>query len=154
VLMMTRRGLLAISASLAWAKDPTIRVGCQTNGFPLKQGDFPALIAALESLKRLGYTGFECNVRFVEGEFGRAVSARQQIEKTGVKFIGAHANMDQVRDKGAAMLAAVAALGADCIVMSGRGLSPTGEFTKDALVQKAKAIESLARTVQEHKLRL
>src|SRR4051812_25200773 len=39
------------------------RVGCQANGFTLKPGDFPALLAALRKMKALGYTGFECNVR-------------------------------------------------------------------------------------------
>src|SRR5687767_5689885 len=37
------------------------RVGCQANGFPIKPGDFPALLAALKKMKELGYTGFECN---------------------------------------------------------------------------------------------
>ena len=152
----SRRAFLAAgSAALVWAKSGPIRVGCQANGFPLKAGDFPSLLKALESMKTLGYTGFECNYRLVEGEFGRIAEARKQIERAGVKFIGAHASMDQVGGaKGAPILAGVAALGADCIVMSGRGLSPEGKFEKAALMEKAKQLNALARTLGEHKLRL
>src|SRR5215204_5754486 len=68
------------------AASPGPRVGCQANGFPLKPNDFPALLAALRKMKELNYTGFECNIRFVEGEFGNIAGARKQIEDTGVAF--------------------------------------------------------------------
>jgi len=136
-------------------KSGSIRVGCQANGFPLKPGDFPALLKALESMKSLGYTGFECNYRFVEAEFGRAAAARAEIERTGVKFIGAHANMEQIGGaQGARIVAGVAALGADCIVMSGKGLSPEGRFEQPALLAKAKELERLARLLKENRLLL
>jgi sugar phosphate isomerase/epimerase len=146
----------AAFAALAWATPASsIRVGCQANGFPLKPGDFPALLKALESMKSLGYTGFECNYRLVEGEFGRAAAAREQIERTGVTFIGAHAGMDVVGgQQGARLAAGVAALGADCIVMSSTGLSPEGRFEQSALLQKAKEIEKIARFLRENGLRL
>jgi sugar phosphate isomerase/epimerase len=64
-----------------------IRVGCQANGFALKPGDFPALLAALRQMKALDYAGFECNIRFVQGQFSRLAEARRQIEDTGVALI-------------------------------------------------------------------
>lgn len=150
-----RTFLAASSAALAWARSGSIQVGCQTNGFPLKAGDFPALLQALESLKKLGYTGFECNFRFLESEFGRAAAAREQIGKTGVKLIGAHASMDQISGaKGAAILAGVAAFGADCIVLSGKGLSPEGKFERTALLAKAKELERLGGILQQKGLKL
>jgi sugar phosphate isomerase/epimerase len=151
-----RAFLITSSAAAAWAaKNGSIRVGCQANGFPLKPNDFPGLLKALESMKGLGYTGFECNYRFVEGEFGRAAPAREQIDGTGVKFIGAHASMDQIGGaQGARIVAGVAALGADCIVMSGKGLSADGRFEKSALLEKAKELERLARLLRENGLRL
>ena len=153
---LSRRAFLAAgSAALMWAKSGPIRVGCQANGFPLKPGDFPGLLKAIESMKSLGYTGFECNYRFVEGQFDRTAAARAQIERTGVKFIGAHASMEQIGGaQGARILAGVAALGADGIVMSGRGLSPEGRFEKAALLEKANRLNALARTLGEHRLRL
>lgn len=150
-----RTFLVSVPAAFAWAKSSTIRVGCQANGFPYKQGDYPGLLKALESMKSLGYVGFECNYRFVESQFDRVAEARKEIERTGVKFIGAHASMEQIGGaQGARILAGVAALGADCIVMSGRGLSPEGQFEKAALMEKAKKLNALGRTLGEHKLRL
>lgn len=150
-----RSFLLAGSAALVRAKAAKIQVGCQANGFPLKAGDFPALLKAVESMKRLGYTGFECNYRFVEGQFDRAADARRQIERTGVKFIGAHASINQMGgEQGARIATGVAALGAECIVMSGTGLSPEGRFEKAALLKKARQIEAIARVLRQHRLRL
>lgn len=140
---------------MAWAKSGAIRVGCQANGFPYKQGDFPGLLKALDEMKRLGYVGFECNYRFLEGEFGRIATAREQIERSGVKFFGAHASMEQMRGElGERIAGAVAALGGECIVMSGKGLSPTGQFEQAALIEKAKTLEGLARVLHKHKLLL
>ena len=145
---------LSCSAALAWTKSGPIRVGCQANGFPFKQGDFPGLLKALESMKSLGYVGCECNYRFLEGEFGRVAAARKQIEKTGVKLFGAHASMDQLRGaQGARIAAGVAAFGADCMVVSGKGLSPEGKFEKAALLDKAKELDRLAAMLKENKLK-
>jgi hypothetical protein len=152
----SRRTFLAAgSAALVWAKGAPLCVGCQTNAFTLQAGDFPGLLKALESMKRLDYTGFECNYRFVESEFGRSAAARERIQATGVKFIGAHVPMQQMTGpQGRAIAVGVAALGAEYIVMSGRGLSSTGQFDAAALREKAKEIESIARALQPHGLRL
>jgi sugar phosphate isomerase/epimerase len=104
-------------------------------------------------MKRLGYAGFECNFRFLEGQFGNAKATREQIEKTGVKFIGAHAGMAQMRGAACARIAAgVASLGGECIVTSGSGLSPEGKFEKSALMQKVQELEQLAGVLKEHGL--
>lgn len=145
----------AVSASVAWAGSGSIRVGCQANGFPLKAGDFAGLLGALRSMKSLGYAGFECNFRFLESEFDRAAAARRRIRDTGVTFIGAHASMEQIAGGGGArILSGVAALGGDCIVMSGKGLSPEGIFDKSALSAKAKELERLAGVLKEQGLKL
>jgi sugar phosphate isomerase/epimerase len=148
---LSRRAfLVAASAAVAWTKDAPIRVGCQANGFPYKQGDYAGLLKALEAMKSLGFAGFECNYRFLESEFDRPAAARAQIEKIGVKFIGAHASMDQVRGaQGERILAGVAAIGAGCIVMSGRGLSPEGRFEKAALLEKAKELNRLGGILKD-----
>ena len=93
---MNRRQFLIGGAALLTAASPP-KVGCQTNGYPLKPGDFPELLRTLDKLKSIGYTGFECNTRFVEGQFGRAAEARRQIEKIGVQFIGGQYSMKQAQ---------------------------------------------------------
>jgi len=62
--------ILPVPAALLAAKPTTIKVGCQANAWPLKAGDFPQLLAALGEMKQLGYVGFECNIRFVQDQFG------------------------------------------------------------------------------------
>ena len=154
---LSRRSFLTVAAGAAGicraAAGP--RVGCQTNGYPLKPGDFAALLHALENLKTLGYTGFECNVRFVEGQFSRAAAARREIERTGVAFIGGHHSMPQAKPETFPQVAAgVAALGGHAIVMSGRGLSPEGKFEPDAARKKAAELDALGRVCREHGIRL
>ncbi len=148
-------GLLGAFARLTYAKARVPRVGCQANGFPLKAGDFPALLKALETMKSLGYEGFECNIRFVRDQFSRAAEARRQIKSTGVIFIGAHHSMQEAESEAFPQVAeGVAALGAECIVMSGRGLAPDGKFQPEALKQKAAALDALAKTCHAKGIRL
>jgi sugar phosphate isomerase/epimerase len=151
--LISGTGLLASTMGQG-AKDRP-KVGLQTNGYPLKPGDFPALLSALENAKTLGYVGFECNVRFVEGQFSRAAEARKEIEKTGVEFIGGHYSMKQAQAATFPQVVSnVAALGAHAIVMSGSALSPEGKFEKEAALKKAAEIDALAKICRSNGLRL
>lgn len=137
------------------APSSRVRVGCQANGFPLKPGDFPGLLAVLRKMQQLGYEGFECNVRFVEPVFDRVGEARKQIEDTGVAFIGAHMSMSTAKpDVFPRWVEGVAALGGANIVMSGSGLAPDGKFAPDALQKKAAQLTSLGKTCRSGGLQL
>ena len=152
-LLISGAGLLAGAMGRAAAKAP--KVGCQTNGYVIKAGDFPALLRVLDTLKSIGYTGFECNTRFVDAQFGRAVEARREIEKTGVEFIGGHYSMKQAQSGTFPQVCdGLKALGARAVVMSGSGLSPQGKFEKDAAVKKASDMDALGKICNEHGLRL
>jgi inosose dehydratase len=147
-------GLLRVPA-IAAASAQLPRVGCQANGFPLKPNDFPALLTALRKMKELGYTGFECNIRFVESEFGRVAEARKKIEDTGVAFIGTHTSMQLAKpDVFPQWVEKVAGLGGTAIVMSGSGLAADGVFTPAGLAEKAKALDALGETCRRGGLRL
>ena len=158
--LISRRVVLSAGAGLLssrflFGQKGGLRVGCQTNGYVLKAGDFAALLSALENAKSLGYTGFECNTRFVEGQFGRIAEARREIEKTGVEFIGGHYSMAQAKpDTFPRVAENLAAIGAHAVVMSGRGLSPEGKFEKDAAVKKAAEMDALGRACKQAGLRL
>lgn len=156
--MISRRHFLftAGASAVLLAQDKAApKVGCQANGFVLTPGDFPGLLNALARMKELGYLGFECNVRFVRGQFVRSAEARRQIEQTGVQFIGAHMSTMEARpDVFPSITQGVAALGAQCIVMSSEGLSPVGKFEPEALRAKAAKLETLARTCHDNGLRL
>lgn len=141
---MNRRTFLGMMAAAiaargfaAPAAPGKVRVGCQANGFPLKQGDFPGLLAALRRMKELGYAGFECNLRFVQGEFGRVEEAAKQIAGTGVEFIGPHLNMQLgQKPEFAGWVESVKKLGASYIVMSGAGGGPKDAPLPDDVVKK------------------
>lgn len=155
---LTRREFLAASAcatSLCFAKPGVIKVGCQANAWPLKEGDFDQLIDVLKTIKSLGYVGFECNIRFVRAQFDHATEARKRIEDTGMQFIGAHTSMGEAAKEDFAKFATGAAqLGALYIVMSGSGLSPNGQFSNDALKAKAAQLEGLARMCKQSGIQL
>ncbi len=147
---------LARHTCIAAATAPSVpRVGCQANGFALKPGDFPALLAALRTMRELGYAGFECNVRLVESEFARTADARKQIEDTGVAFIGTHTSMQLAKpDVFPRWVEHVAALGGAHIVMSGTGLAANGIFTPEALRAKAATLTAHGKTCRAGGLRL
>ncbi len=156
---ISRRAFLAAFPApaliLAAPKEGGTSVGCQANAWPLKPGDFPGLLKALGEMKELGYVGFECNIRFVQDQFGRAAEARKEIEATGLRFIGAHYSMAQAKpDAYPKALDGAVALGAERIVMSGTGLAPDGKFEAEALKQKCAALEALGKTAVQHGLRI
>ena len=155
---ISRRAFLSalpVPAVLLAAKPIAIRVDCQANAWKLKEGDFAQLLGVLGEMKQLGYVGFECNIRFVQDQFGRAAEARREIEKTGVQFIGAHTSMQQSKPESfPKALTGVMALGAERIVMSGTGLAPDGKFEAEALRQKCATLDGLGKTCQQHGIRL
>jgi sugar phosphate isomerase/epimerase len=153
---ITRRhfaAIAAVSASQLFAAPAKPKVGCQMNAYPLKQGDFPGLLAALDKIKPLGFEGFECNVRFMRGQFGRAEAARREIERSGIRFVGAHTSMEEAATGFAETVAGAAALGVETMVVSSKGLSPDGMFSPDALREKASAMERLAKVCRDHGIR-
>ncbi len=116
---------------------------------------FPALLAALRKMRELEYTGFECNIRFVESEFERMAEARAKIEDTGVAFIGVHTSMQLAKPEVfPRWVEKVAALGGASVVMSGSGLAADGNFSRDALLTKAAALNALGETCRRGGLRL
>lgn len=155
---ITRRAFVAASFAAGLsvrAEQATPKVGCQANAWPLKEGDFDQLIGAINSMKELGYAGFECNIRFVRGQFEHASEARKRLEATGVEFIGAHMSMQQAATEPFAdLVKGVASLGAHYIVMSGTGLSKDGGFSPEALQAKAQQLDGLAKVCREGALQL
>jgi len=154
----SRRTFLVASLSAgvaAFGTPGSIRVGCQANAWPLKEGDFDQLLEVVRKMKELRYVGFECNVRFVRGQFARAAEARQQLKTTGMQFVGTHMSMQQAMQEDFSKLAAgVVQLGGSYIVMSGRGLAGDGRFPSDALHAKAAQLEALAKTCKQQGIEL
>jgi inosose dehydratase len=138
------------------------RIGCQTNAWALKPGDFGMFLDVLGTLHTLGFEGFETSFRNVQAQYADAATARAQIEKRGLAFFGVHiflnaydpltriAPMDMVR----ATADGAAALGAQRVIVSGAGLVKDGKVSDDDLAQKVAGLHDAARYCRERKLGL
>jgi sugar phosphate isomerase/epimerase len=152
---ISRRSLIlgtsaAAALGASWARAAVAArnpVACQTNAWQIKPGDFPGLLRRVADLKTLGFEAFECNVRFVQGEFANARDARARLEKTGVSFYGPHVGLRFPVEQIEAMVNGSATLGATHLALSGQGTSLTsdGRLDPDALKAKVEAIDRLAR---------
>ena len=144
-------GAMLATRSSAAAAAP--RIGCQTNAWPIKPGDFSGFLGVLGDLKALGFEGFETSFRNVQGQYADAAAARTRIEQTGVAFFGVHiflteydprtrvAPMDLVK----ATADGGAALGAQRLILSGAGLVKDGKVAEADLALKAAGLEEAAR---------
>ncbi|HEY5330886.1 MAG TPA: sugar phosphate isomerase/epimerase family protein [Acidobacteriaceae bacterium] len=162
--LLTRRAFLAASALasaavavpiLAFGQVKRMRVGCQANGFTPELGTFAGLLNVIDEMKALGYAGFECNIRFVSGQFAHAAEARKQLHAAGLDFIGAHIGMPKPDDTTfPGDVKGVAQLGAANIVMSAAGLDPNGKFTPEALRAKCTRLDAFGKICRDHGLQL
>lgn len=161
--MTTRRQFLTslpLTAALpvclraAEKSSPRPRVGCQTNAWEIKAGDFDGLLKRAADLKRLGYEGFECNFRFVEGQFASAAQARARIEQTGMTFYGGHTGLTQNAEALDRFVDGAASLGAKHFAVSGSGAIKDGKLNEAALAKKVEGVTRLAKRCQQAGLRL
>jgi sugar phosphate isomerase/epimerase len=161
--MISRREFLlsvplaaAVPALARAATGPTNPVACQANAWQIKPGDFQELLKRVADMKRLGFAAFECNVRFVEGQFATAKQARTQIEQTGMTFYGSHTGMGQAAEYLDRCIEGAAALGAKRFALSGAGGvgSKDGKLNAEALDKKLQTITRLAKRCQQNGLRL
>ncbi len=135
------------------AAAPGPHIGCQTNAWALKPGDFGMFLEVLAKLKSLGFEGFETSFRNVQGQYATAAAARAQIEKSGLVCYGVHiflneydpltriAPMDLVK----ATADGAAALGAQRVILSGGGLVKEGKVSEQDLAQKVGGLDAAAR---------
>jgi inosose dehydratase len=72
------------------AVSPRIRLGAQTNAWPIDPRRFDTLIAALNEIRDTGYTGFETGFANLRSQAKSLPEARKKIEATGLAFIGVH----------------------------------------------------------------
>ena len=142
-------GLGAACVSAAAETTPLApRSGCQTNAWPI-EGGLAGLLPVLATIQSLGIQGYETSFRNVRETFSNPKPARAQLEATGLKFIGLHiAAPDQyTRETSIPPLAflreladGASALGAENLIVSGRGVTTGGRLDQAALDQKLAAL--------------
>ncbi len=154
--MLSRRHLI-ISAPLAglWAAARNA-VGCQTNAWLFEPGNFPMLLERAADVKRLGFEGFECNIRFVEAQFANSKEARARIQRSGVRFYGTHIGTRFGLEQLAVWIKGAASLGAEKFVLSGEKslLKKDQTLDRDALEKKVALLNRLSKHCREAGMRL
>ena len=137
------------------AKANELGLAAKPTDFLQKAGDFPHLLDIVATMKTLGYTGFECNVRFVEEQFPQAADARKAVQATGMQFIGVHTGTPKaLDDKFGEMAAGAASLGAANVVMSSSALILKGKFSTEALREKCDRLNALGKVCRQNGVQL
>ncbi|MBS1787700.1 MAG: sugar phosphate isomerase/epimerase [Acidobacteria bacterium] len=168
--MISRRNFLAAPLCIASAtalvqavpKAAGVKLGCQTNAWPIDSKNFESLLAVLSKLKELGYEGFETGFRNVQPQFVYAPAARKQLEKFGLRFLGCHIFLDQYEEgthiapieliqkvaDGAALL------GAERLILSGGGLVRDNRIDMEMMGRKARGLNVAGKYCHSKGIRL
>jgi len=130
-----------------------LHIGCQTNAWPLKAGDFPQFLGVLRTLKGLGFEGFETSFRNVQAQYATAAAARAQIEQTGLACFGVHIFLNDYdpvthvppMDLVKATADGTAALGCRRVIVSGGGLVKDDKVDPQTLAAKVAGLNAAAK---------
>jgi inosose dehydratase len=139
---------LGTTANLLAAKPNLIRVGSQTDAWPVDPKNFESLLGVLTTIKQLGFEGFETGFRNVRSQFARPDPAYDRLKKIGLRFLGIHAFLAKYDPQTAIapweLLLQVAdggkALDAERLIVSGEST-----FHPVALQAKADALTRIAK---------
>jgi inosose dehydratase len=96
--MITRRQLIQNSAFMAagglapaWASAThDIRLGAQTNAWPIDPAHLDTFLSVLHAIKQVGYAGFETGFLNLRPYFNSPEPARSSITSSGLTFFGIH----------------------------------------------------------------
>jgi inosose dehydratase len=139
---------------------PRIQLGAQTNAWPIDPRRFETVLAALNEIRDIGYTGFETGFANLRGQAKSFGEARKQIEATGLAFIGVHIFLPeydpQTNIAPQQLYEPVAQLGAELgaqrLIFSGSPAVNSEEIHRkaDALIRAAVFAEKLGLKVAYH----
>jgi sugar phosphate isomerase/epimerase len=139
-----------------------LRAGCQTNAWRINPKDFEQFLAILQHVRSLGFQGFETSFLNLQGQFSNAQAARKRIEQTGLVISGVHiflpkfdpdtalppmSLIQQVAD-------GAARLGAERVILSGRGLMEEGKIEATAISRKTAALNAAGEYCRKRRLRV
>ena len=140
-----------------------MRLACQTNAWPFT-GGLKGLIPVLETIRSLGFQGYETSYRNVQEAFSDPEPARVQLEETGLTCAGIHVAAPDLYEPETCIpplpfLREIAegssALGAEYLILSGRGVGEVeGQLNRDILKQKIAALLEIAQYCHDLELTL
>jgi inosose dehydratase len=135
-----------------------IRLGCQTNAWPIDPNSPETLFASLREIRQLGFHGFETGFRNVIPMVGQRV--RLSSEHQGLNFFGVHIFLQEY--DGTTLLAPINlalrvadlsnTLGAERLILSGAP-APAARRVESAQ-RKAAALNEIASRIQSFGVKL
>ncbi|MBI1896657.1 MAG: sugar phosphate isomerase/epimerase [Acidobacteria bacterium] len=158
---LTRRALLAGLPAGLLARQAGVRMGCQTNSWPIDPKKLSTFGAVLDRVKSFGFQGFETSFRNVQEHFQRPAEVRARIGKTGLRFLGVHiflleydpktrvASADLYRN----VVDGAAPMGAERLIVSGATAAPGGMLDGAAVERKCAALNAAASYAKAQGLR-
>jgi inosose dehydratase len=139
---------------------PRIRLGAQTNAWPIDPNRFDTFLAALGEARETGYAGFETGFANLRNQSGSLPQAGKRIEATGLAFIGVHIFLPEYdattniapQQLYEPVAQAGAALGAQRLIFSGSPAVNEDEIKRkaDALNRAGTFAEMLGMKVAYH----
>lgn len=151
------------SATLLAARDfPNVKLGAQTNAWPINPADLSTFFAVLDKIKAYRFDGFETGFANLRSQFQSPAETKQRIEATHLQFFGIHiflAHYDPDTHIAPPSLyedvaRGGAALGAQRLILSGAPVSNESGLDQDALKQKIDALNRAGHFAKSAGLRL
>jgi sugar phosphate isomerase/epimerase len=149
---VTRRALMFGAPAALLAFKSEVRLGCQTNSWPIDPKKLDSFASVVERVKGFGFGGIETSFRNVQEHYGQAAAVKAVLARAGQSFFGVHIFLQQYDP--ATRLAPVelygrvvdgaAPMGAERLILSGAGASPGGRVDREALERKCAAMNAAA----------
>lgn len=79
-----------IARAIAPKAAAAVRLGAQTNAWPIDPHNLDTLLAALQQMRQLGYQGFETGFRNLQDHFAAPAEANAKLAASGLTFFGTH----------------------------------------------------------------
>ncbi|SRR5579884_3671587 len=156
--------MAAVSGATALrARDfPNVKLGAQTNAWPVNPADLSTFFAVLDKIKAYGFDGFETGFANLRSRFQSPQETKQRIEATQLQFFGIHIFLPHydpdTHIAPASLYEEVArggsALGAQRLILSGAPVSNESGLDEPALTRKIAALNRAGRFAQSVGMRM
>ena len=149
-------------AALLASDFSNVKLGAQTNAWPINPADLSTFFAILDKIKAYKFDGFETGFANLRSQFQSPEQTRQRIEATRLQFFGVHIFLPQY-DPGTHIAPASlyedvagggAALGAQRLILSGAPVSNGSGLDQPALKRKVDGLNRAGHFAKSAGLRM
>ena len=160
-LSFNRRTLLfGVPASLL-AFNSNLRIGCQTNSWPIDPKKLSSFAGVMERVRSFGFQGIETSFKNVQEHYGEAAEVRSLLAKAGQRFLGVHIFLLEYDPKTNVAPAELwhkvvdgaAPMGPERLILSGGPVAAGGILDHAALKRKCAELNTAAAYAKNKGLR-